>query len=230
MKTFVIGDIHGAHKALQQCLIRSSFDFNLDRLIVLGDVSDGWPQVKESFNELLKIKYLDYIIGNHDLWMLDWALQGIKDDVWINQGGENTLASYNGKPVPLPHIELLNNAHLYLELENKLFVHGGFDPFKPIAQQKKEFLVWDRQLIQSAYLQHFKIPNAHFSSYDEIFLGHTPTLKFHSLEPLKLCNIWALDTGAGWSGKLTIMDIHTKKYWQSDPTSLLYPDTQGRLK
>ena len=38
MKTFVIGDIHGAYKALLQCFERSGFDYEKDHLIVLGDV------------------------------------------------------------------------------------------------------------------------------------------------------------------------------------------------
>jgi len=35
--------------------------------------------------------------------------------------------------------------------------------------------------------------------------------------------VWDLDTGAGWSGKLTIMmDIDTKEYWQSELSKDLY--------
>ena len=37
-KTYAIGDIHGAYKSLVQCLERSKFDYNNDRLIVMGDV------------------------------------------------------------------------------------------------------------------------------------------------------------------------------------------------
>ena len=36
MKTFAVGDIHGAYKSLVQCLERSKFDYNNDRLIVLN--------------------------------------------------------------------------------------------------------------------------------------------------------------------------------------------------
>ena len=52
MKTFAIGDIHGAYKALVQCLERSKFDYDNDRLIVMGDVVDGYPDVKRCFDEL----------------------------------------------------------------------------------------------------------------------------------------------------------------------------------
>lgn len=42
MRRFVVGDIHGAHKALVQCLERSGFNRDEDFLVSLGDLCDGW--------------------------------------------------------------------------------------------------------------------------------------------------------------------------------------------
>ena len=61
MKTFVIGDIHGTYKALLQCFERSGFDYKRDRLVLIGDVCDGYPDVVECFDELLKIDNLNFI-------------------------------------------------------------------------------------------------------------------------------------------------------------------------
>ncbi len=36
--------------------------------------------------------------------------------------------------------------------------------------------------------------------------------------------IWNLDTGAGWEGKLTVMNVDTKEYYQSDPVEDLYKE------
>jgi serine/threonine protein phosphatase 1 len=41
--------------------------------------------------------------------------------------------------------------------------------------------------------------------------------------------VWNIDTGAGWSGKLTIMNVDTKEYWQSDLISELYKNTPDKL-
>ena len=41
-------------------------------------------------------------------------------------------------------------------------------------------------------------------------------------------NVWNLDTGAGFYGKLTILDIETKEFWQSDVVKAIYPLEQGR--
>jgi len=222
MKTYAIGDIHGAYKALMQCFKRSKFDYAKDRLIVLGDICDGYPQVKQCFDELLKIKHCDYIIGNHDLWALDWATKGIEEAIWLKQGGLNTIASYNSKGMSQAHIDLLKNAQHYIELDSRLFVHGGFEPTRPIEKQNLQTLVWDRDLLYKAQKKYLTDPDFKFADYDEIFVGHSTTEMFDSLEPLNFCNLWNLDTGAGWSGKLTIMDVETKKYWQSDLTSKLY--------
>ncbi len=228
MKIFVLGDIHGAYKALVQCFDRSRFNYEKDRLIVLGDVCDGYPETKQCIDELLKIRHCDYIIGNHDLWALDWAMHGKKEDIWLTQGGRNTIASYGIDGMPQTHIDFLKNAHAWIELEDKLFVHGGFDPKKPIANQSLQTLVWDRDLIGEAWKKYLTAEDYRYTDFAEIYLGHTTTQLFHSLKPLQLCNIWMLDTGAGWSGKLTIMDVTTKEYWQSDLMPQLYPYVQAR--
>src|SRR6266700_1100414 len=93
MKTFVIGDIHGAHKALLQCLDRSGFDRENDTLITLGDICDGWPYVYECVEELLKIKNIINIIGNHDQWFLKWYYTLCHPDYW-GSGAKNTAVSY----------------------------------------------------------------------------------------------------------------------------------------
>ena len=222
MKTFAIGDIHGAHKALVQCLNRSKFNRRKDRLIALGDVCDGWPGVRQCIDELLQIKDLLYIIGNHDLWTLNWAQKGLKEKVWLDQGGTNTLQSYAGGPMPKEHVDFFKNARPWVELDDKLFVHGGFNPLQSIREQSLMTIVWDRSLFYDARRKYTVNPDYRYDGYREIFIGHTPTQTFGSAAPLKLCNVWNLDTGAGWSGKLTIMNVETKKYWQSDPVRDLY--------
>jgi serine/threonine protein phosphatase 1 len=242
-RTLVIGDIHGAYNALIQCLERSGFDRGYDRLIVMGDVCDGYPDVRLCIDELLAIKHCDYIIGNHDLWALEWAKNGTEKSVWLNQGGENTIVSYGGGAMPRVHVEFLKAAHPWIVHDGTVFVHGGIDPNKNMDDQDTELLVWDRTLVADAWNQAQKNPEYKFSNYKEIFVGHTPTQHFTRKQmfsafmpglkvdsgdkPLFLCNVIMLDTGAGWSGKLTIMDVNTHEYWQSDPTPKLY-ELQGR--
>jgi serine/threonine protein phosphatase 1 len=66
--------------------------------------------------------------------------------------------------------------------------------------------------------------------FDEIYIGHTPTLNYDMDIPMHACNVWNIDTGAAFSGRLTGMNIETKQYWQTDIVQQLYPGEKGRNK
>ncbi len=216
MKHFVIGDIHGRVNSLEQCLERSGFDLDRDMLICLGDVCDRGRFVKESFDLLLKIKNLKYILGNHDKWFLEWASNRVKDPFWIFNGGSDTVNSYNGT-VPDSHIDLLKDAPLYYVLDNKLFVHAGLNPKKPMEKQTEDDLMWSRDFVRAALDDRDHGVTRKLTTYDEVYLGHTPTTNFDKYDkPISINGVWLMDTGAGWGDKLTIMDIDTKEFWQSD--------------
>jgi len=64
--------------------------------------------------------------------------------------------------------------------------------------------------------------------FHQIFIGHTPTLHYDVETPMQCSNIINLDTGAGFNGKLSGMDINTQAYWQSDAVQDFYPEEKGR--
>ena len=229
MKTYVIGDIHGAYRALLQCFQASGFNEKKDRLIVIGDVCDGYPDTRQCIDELLNLKYCDLVIGNHDIWALDWALCGHTPEIWTSQGGNRTIASYGDGPMPKKHIDFLQNGQLWIKFKRQVFVHGGFNPDIPLSSHSAQALVWDRQLLDMAWKKHSMGNSCRFGGYKDIFLGHTTTEIYNTLKPIHVCNVWDIDTGAGWSGKLTIMDVHTKEYWQSDLSGNLYGGTPNSL-
>ena len=229
MRTFVIGDIHGAYKALMQCFARAGINYDSDRLIALGDVCDGYWEVRQCIDELLKVKNCDLVIGNHDLWALDWALRGVAPEIWTSQGGNRTIASYGGERMPQAHIDFLKGGKPLIDSGKMLFVHGGYNPDSKLEKQKLEFLTWDRTLLAMAWKRRLKRPTCKFGPYQAIFVGHTTTELYRTLEPVHACNVWDLDTGAGWSGKLTIMDVKTKEYWQSDLSTSLYGGNPDRI-
>lgn len=235
MKTFAIGDIHGGYKALIQCLARSGFRFEEDKLIVLGDVCDGWPDTRQCIDLLLQIKNLVFIMGNHDFWVLEWALYGDEPAMWVTQGGDSTMLSYGNLPPPEEHIEFLKSGiPLYIDDKNRAFVHGGFDRTKDPRKQSQQVLMWDRELIYTA-CEMSKMKGdkpKKLTEFEEVFLGHTPVssllLPMALDTPVHLFEIWDLDTGGGWEGKLTIMDVDSHEYWQSAVVHELYPGEHGR--
>lgn len=223
-KTFVLGDVHGAHRALKQVLERASFDYNHDRLICLGDVVDGWPETKEAVDELMKIKNLVYIMGNHDVWALQWMETNEAEEIWLDQGGRATCNSYvNG--VPANHVTFFKHAHEYLVENNTLFVHAGILPGLKAEECSPDILYWDRTLVRTAMDLVRKGTPRQLTSYDEVFVGHTPISASH---PTRFCEVWMVDTGAAWSGVLSLMDIHSKEWFTSDVVKELYPGVKGR--
>jgi serine/threonine protein phosphatase 1 len=93
MRTLVMGDMHGAYRAMKRCLERCSFDYENDLLIQPGDITDGHDQVYECVEEPLKIKNLIALKGNHDDWLNEFIQSGYHPDQW-RQGGFATAKSY----------------------------------------------------------------------------------------------------------------------------------------
>jgi serine/threonine protein phosphatase 1 len=251
-RVLVMGDVHGAYKALLQVLERCAFDFDNDKLIFLGDVADGWPEVRECIDLLLKIKKRIILRGNHDQWFYDWVHTGWCEGLWLRQGGRATVESYRGNPwvpqgalhevrIPDKHMDFLKNSVLWHQEGNKVFCHAGFESHHPM-QDSDDNLMWNRTLWYEACRLHMNWemscrelkrqgkdpkPYPRITNFDEVYIGHTSTSR-EFLEPQKRCEIWNMDQGAGWEGKLSIMDIETKEFWQSDMVKELYPNVKGR--
>lgn len=225
-KTFVIGDIHGSYRALLQCLEKSQFNYLEDHLICLGDVADAWPETRESIDELLKIKNLKYILGNHDFWTLNWMETGYPEQGWIDQGGISTINSYT-KDIPENHIAFLRNASPYYIHQNQLFVHAGIRLDIPIHHQGIQTFLWDRNFARQAKFDQIENGGKTLTNFDAVYIGHTPIPEPH---PVQYCEVWMMDTGAGWSGRLSMMNIDTLEYFVSDPVPELYPGVTGRQR
>ena len=225
-RLFVLGDIHGAYRALRQCLDRSGFDHDSDHLIFLGDVCDGWPETREAIDELMRIKHLTCLVGNHDIMALPWMKRGEMLSSWLNQDGVATMRSY-ATGVPESHIRFLEEALPYYILDNRCFVHAGFDPDRPISVQDIEVLSWDRNLARRALEAYRTGAIGNLTTYREVYMGHTP-IPFG--RPIMGGGVWMMDTGAGWSGVLSMMNVETKEVFVSDEVVGLYPGVEGRIK
>lgn len=243
MRRFVIGDIHGAHKALVQVLKKSKFDRKNDLLICLGDVCDGWPFVKDCIDELMTIENLVYVWGNHDEWAHDWMTRGEVEYIWWSQGGKETYQSFFPEyDVVTPamarlhkpdkkYAEFFDKAVVYHVIDDEkspdtVFVHGGFNRLYRIEEHTLGYeFTWDRELINSAIAQHIESGPKNITQHKRVFVGHT-ALK--SETPMKFCEVWNIDTGAGWNGTLSMMDIDTEEIWSSSKTTKLYKNESGR--
>lgn len=232
MATFVIGDIHGGYRALLQCLERSNFNKEVDELISLGDICDGWSETYECVEELLTIPNRICIRGNHDVWFNNFIKTGMHE--WTH-GAQATRASYERRDMIIPqsHENFFSTQYnYYIDQSNCCFVHGGFNRHLPISVQDEFIYYWDRDLwlqaLSFASMKDSKYKFKMVDNFTEVYIGHTTTGLWGKDIPMHAANIWNLDTGAGFEGKLTIMNVDTKEYWQSDLVQELYPDEIGR--
>ncbi|WP_461533265.1 metallophosphoesterase family protein [Sinomicrobium sp.] len=239
-KTFVVGDIHGGFKALDQVL--NEVDRNPeDTFIFLGDYVDGWSETPEVLDFLMEFRERQsciFIRGNHDTLCRNWLVKGEYDDLWLFHGGEATMEAYQGigeetRKAHGSFLEQLIDYHI--DGKNSLFLHAGFTHTRGVEHEYfTEMFYWDRSLWETALAldtsiqkESYRYP-ARLSHYTEIFIGHTPVTRIGEKIPVNAANVWNVDTGAAFKGALTVMDTDSKRFWQSDPVWTLYPGEKGR--
>jgi serine/threonine protein phosphatase 1 len=195
MREFVMGDIHGACKALKQCLQMSVFNYKKDRLIQLGDIVDRNDEVFECVEELLKIKNLIVVRGNQD----DFEFSG----------------QLTPERIPAMHRAFFERLPLYhVDAKGRCFVHGGFNRFHPFNGQPPSTYYWDRELWTAALEWQVNErlkpgqPSFHIKTpFNEIFIGHTPTMEWNITVPMRAAHIYNLDTSAGRGGRAEEVDL-----------------------
>ncbi|MCA0152019.1 metallophosphoesterase family protein [Winogradskyella vincentii] len=242
MRNLVIGDIHGGLKALVQ-LIEQLKVKSGDKLVFLGDYVDGWSesaQVIQYLIELSNTVKCVFIKGNHDVWCEDWLREGLANPVWLAHGGKETVESYSEFTVEekKQHLQFFQAMELFhLDKANRLYVHAGFTSMHGVQREYEiRNFYFDRTLWEMALTMDKRITRTsdrypqRLTHYSEIYIGHTPTLNYHKYEPMNAANVWNIDTGAAFTGRLSAMNVDTKEVFQSDPVTYLYPNEQGRNK
>jgi serine/threonine protein phosphatase 1 len=240
MRTLVIGDIHGGLRALHQILERAKVSPN-DKLIFLGDYVDGWSQSPEVIDLLIAMKETHNVVcirGNHDDLLLEWLKNGTDNPQWFDHGGEATVTAYQNRDAETlaAHIAFIESlVDFHLDEQNRLFIHAGFTNMNGVDfEYFPKLFYWDRSLWETALAldKNMKTTDLAYPKrlklYNEIFIGHTPVSRIGKTIPVQMANVWNVDTGAAFRGPLTIMDVDSKAYWQSENLDVLYPNEKGR--
>jgi serine/threonine protein phosphatase 1 len=241
-RTLVFGDIHGGLKALIQLLDKVVINEN-DRFIFLGDYVDGWSESRQVIDFLIELSQRQeciFIRGNHDVWCHEWLKNDLVNDIWFLHGGKSTIESYQNIDSfeKEKHSDFFENMKDYfVDENNNLFIHAGFSSMHgPDKEHYKTNYSWDRTLWEMALTMDKRIKKDSLSYpkrlllYNEIYIGHTPTLHYNIEIPMQGCNVWNIDTGAGFYGKLSCIDVATKVFWQSDAVQTFYSNEKGRNK
>lgn len=242
MKTFVIGDIHGGLKGLLQVLNQIKITEE-DKLIFLGDYVDGWSESAQVVDFLIQLSQkfdCVFIKGNHDVWCEDWLRNENVNASWYLHGGKETMDSYEDFSIQdkIRHIDFFENSLYYhIDTQNRLFIHAGFTSLYGVERELHEGIfntdrsLWEMVLAMDKNLEKSSLffPKR-LQLYHEIYIGHTPTTNYNEPLPMNIHNLWNIDTGAAFKGKISIINIETKEVLQSENLPFLYPNEKGRNK
>lgn len=240
MRTLVIGDIHSGVRALEQVLDRVGLRAD-DHLIFLGDYVDGWSTAVETVDFLIQLKERQrciFIRGNHDELCREWMQSKKENPQWLAHGGAATRDSYLAADDQTwnRHLEFYAELKNYfIDQDNRLYLHAGYTNLKGVEfEYFDQLFYWDRTLWELARALNPELSKDHpdfpkrLTHYKEVFIGHTPISKVNEALPKNGANVWNVDTGAAFKGALTIMDVASKTFWQSDPVHTFYPGERGR--
>lgn len=239
-KTFVIGDIHGALKALND-LLEKIQPAPGDQLIFLGDLADGWPETAGVVGRCMALEKefnTVFLMGNHDAWCEGWLQGAHTAETWLAHGGQASIDSYASisPEEKLQHLHFLQRMLPYfIDRQNRLFIHAGFTSRNgPLHESYPTTYYWDRSLWEMAACLDPAIPEdspfypKRLKHFKEIYVGHTPTLNYNSSFPLRGGNVWNVDTGAAFYGPLTALEVNSKAIYQTRPVPDYYPGIEGR--
>jgi len=196
-RIFAIGDIHGCLDKLKELMDIIDWRPNRDTLLFIGDYIDRGHDSAGVLDYLIELRKKAYNIvflkGNHEQLFLDY-LDGRNTDLYLINGGHQTLASYENRTggIPGAHLDFIKSLDLFFETRDYIFVHAGLRDGLRLSEQSPHDLIWIREeFIESDY-DHGK----------RVIFGHTPVI-----QPLVKSNKIGIDTGAVYGGLLTCLEL-----------------------
>lgn len=213
VRVYAVGDIHGRYDLLRLLLDRIDEDrarLGDGQLVFLGDYVDRGTDSRQVI-ETLAAGHAEQgwicLKGNHEAMMLD-VLDGHRPwDVWLANGGVETLFSYGISSreyvvarrfedlreatlaaVPPHHLVFLRALPVSHRVGDYFFCHAGIRPGVPLDRQDPEDLLWIRDMFIDSELLHGC----------RVVHGHTPTM-----EPEIRPNRINVDTGAYLTNRLS---------------------------
>lgn len=224
MKIFVMSDIHGRYNEMMDLYSMLSINPKEDMMVFCGDYIDRGPDSNKVIQQLIdwKKQYPHWVMlkGNHEHFLIEALIHNTGAygdqayDMWVMNGGADTLESYLPKGltdyerktigrvehfIPDEHKRFLALLPAYYETDDYIFVHGGVKPYMKPADMKEYDLMW----IRDEFIH---------SDYDwgkKVIFGHTPKKDF---TPWIMKNKIGIDTGCGYGMYLNCLELPTEEF------------------
>ncbi len=220
----VIGDVHGCAGLLRTLLSRLPAGMPI---LVAGDLCDRGPDSRGVIDTLVA-RGARGVLGNHDLWLRDWACGNGFDRFALHpaMGGAATLSSYcvesrstgtieaEAWRVPPLHRDWLCSLPVALDLEvmgeRYWLVHAGVPATESLAGLASHEVIPHLARTKPASLLWPKNEPDDMLPLDRtVLMGHVPLRK-----PLDTGAVLAIDTGAGTipGGRLTAVILPERRF------------------
>lgn len=211
-RTFAIGDIHGCHSALITLLDKIK-PTQEDMLIFLGDYVNRGENSKAVLDTLMNLSEVCqtvFIMGNHELIMLDGLKYPEDFDFWLRVGGDKTLQSFHLLPrrseclhLPFEYVRFLKSLNDYYETDKFIFCHASIYSHLSMSEQNDYALRWRK--LENNHQPHI--------SGKTIICGHSEQ---KDGKVLLQEGIICIDTWAYGGGYLTALEINTMQAHQAN--------------
>lgn len=181
-----------------------------DMVVLLGDYIDRGPDSKGVIEQVIALGERCRtvpLMGNHEEMMLLARERPEALEYWIASGGDSALRSYGDAEdlslIPPAHFEFLRSLRRVYETEKHFFIHANYAPNWKLDEHDSTTALW---------LPLDDIPQPHYSGKVAV-VGHTPQPDGLVLD---LGHLLCIDTGCGFGGPLTSLDVASGRIWQVD--------------
>jgi serine/threonine protein phosphatase 1 len=176
---YCIGDIHGCIKTLKELINQICLVNKHPELYFVGDLIDRGPNSKAVIDYILDLKNnglkINSVRGNHEQMLIHVYAHNLRitDSNWYFNGAENTIRSFNAIAdlnktvkdlIPEKYFHFLDSLPYFIELDDYLIVHAGFNFNSKNPFTDFETMLWTRE-------EHNKFE---FTKGKKIIHGHTP--------------------------------------------------------
>jgi len=199
-RDFVVGDLHGQYRLLQDALQGVAFNAAEDRLFCVGDLIDRGSDSLDCL-KLVFMPWFHAVRGNHEELARHalfegedssaWALWMINGGCWVTASGVDE--SRRVLEAALPQLPLARE----LAVAGKRLGMVHAEPpavWSRLEAADREALVWGRSRIQRG-------DATPVVGIDAVVVGHTIVER-----PTTLGNVHYIDTGAFSTGRLTLIE------------------------
>ncbi|ELY4225674.1 metallophosphoesterase [Cronobacter sakazakii] len=201
---WVVGDLHGCYTNLFVQLEAVGFAPAQDLLISVGDLVDRGAESIECL-DLINQPWFQAVSGNHEQMMLDAMLNGGSFGHWMTNGGgwlhqldyeqELRLKTLLPKVAELPLIiEVAKGGKKYV-ICHADYPHDEYEFGKPVGAEQ---VIWNRERVSASHDGDLR----EIKGADLFIFGHTPARM-----PLRFRNQYYIDTGAVFTGNLTLRQL-----------------------